>query len=1096
MPDLELKKSRDSPPFFSAIVMQRLLILVLLLAIPVAKPWLAIAEEPSPIGRAVDNIRLKDVTGQWRLISDLTSDRFIVLAFLGTECPLARLYAPRLVALNDEFAARGVAMLGIVPNQQDTATDVAAFAAEYQIDFPMLMDEGHQLANLVGAQRTPEVFVLDEDRVVRYRGRIDDQYGVGYQRPAVNRRDLAAALEELLAGQAVSIESTDAPGCLIGREMQGNADGDVTWSNQISRIFQKHCQACHREGEIGPFPLTTYDETLGWGPMIREVVEQGRMPPWHANPQYGRFSNDARLSDSEKDLVYRWIAAGMPKGDPDVLPPPREFSSGWDIEPDGVYYIRDEPFAVPAEGIVDYQWFTVDPGFTEDVWVRAVQCRPGSLEVVHHAVVYYLPPGEDFDLRLGDKIEFLGAFVPGIRSFVAPEGIAFHLPAGSKLVFEMHYTPNGVPHADRTCVGLEFADPKEVRRELNCVIVANVDFEIPPGDPNYRVDADYTFTEDALLIMMRPHMHLRGKSFRYVAEFPGGNREILLDVPRYDFNWQHNYFLEEPRYMPRGTRLHCIAHFDNSTQSPVNPDPADTVRWGNQTTDEMMIGGIFWTPVAERSSGIEPPEHSDALLWVGITGGGAVFALGLVALVLRRPRRSAHDVTVRADGSGTNSTHANEADETNVANNGQTRGKTLFWRALCAVLAACLVPILVVLDTAVAAAVGWPAMTQPLAIAAAAASGLVVLIGLIALVLRPVRRTLAQNAKKWAVFGVAVLTGWLLAEAGLRAFVPTARFHVRKPNTVYDFNPDPLKLPGVSGPSQYTTNSFGLRGEEWTSADDSLHLLCVGGGSVEGLYLDDDKTWTNVLGDKLTEGGSTPVKVAAAAVSEFASGHHLRFIETSPVVPPADCVVVQLGAVDLVRLLIGRDMGENRPPLWYGTHTAALLREFWNARLGNGPVVDKTGERFVGGIRRSFKIDTPAEPPDFDQALDEFAERIRAIVEAARRRGVERLVFTTQPVLWTVDAPFESSRMFWVARIVPTPRNWEFPVAKNLRPLMDRYNQTLRATCAELGVECIDLDAMNGQRRFFYDDYHVNDAGAEEMARQVADYFSEHPLAP
>ena len=362
----------------------------------------------------------------------------------------------------------------------------------------------------------------------------------------------------------------------------------VTYSQQISRLFQGRCVSCHRDGEIAPFPLTSYEEVQGWGETIREVVAENRMPPWLANPEYGKFSNDCRLSGAEKQLIYDWLDAGAPEGDRSQLPEPRAFSVGWQISPpDQVIFIADQPVDVPAEGVVKYQHFLVDPGFKEDRWIKAAECRPGNRSVVHHIVVNFIPPGAK--PRIGLNGATVG-FAPGIPPVRMPDGMAMFVPAGSKLLFQMHYTPNGSPQQDRSSLGIVFADPKQVRHKVDSFGAANVTLDLPPGEGDVTVKSEHRFSRPVTLLSMMPHMHLRVKSFRFEVNYPDGRSEILLDGPRYDFHWQVPYELAEPKHLPQDTVLTCTAHFDNSAENPVNPDPKANVHWGEQTWDEMMIG--------------------------------------------------------------------------------------------------------------------------------------------------------------------------------------------------------------------------------------------------------------------------------------------------------------------------------------------------------------------------------------------------------------------------------------------------------------------------------------------------------------------------
>jgi hypothetical protein len=444
--------------------------------------------------------------------------------------------------------------------------------------------------------------VLDSQRRLRYHGRIDDQYTYGVQRPKAEQHYLRDALDALLAGREVSTSSTPPVGCFIGRKLEPDRNSDVTYARQISRILNRRCVECHRPGEIGPFSLASYAETVGWAEMIAEVVREQRMPPWHASPEHGKFRNDARLSAEEKEQILSWVRAGAPEGDPSDLPAPPQFVEGWRIgQPDQVIYMSDKPFQVPATGEVRYQHLLVDPGFTEDKWIKAAECRAGNRTVVHHIIVAVMSR-ERLAGRLTEELfsDWLAATAPGSRPMILPKGLAKRVPAGAKLVFQLHYTPNGKPQEDRSSIGLVFADPAEVTHEVMTQRAATRRFEIPAGDPNYKVEAQYTFRDGATLLALFPHMHLRGKSFRYTAIFPDGGSEILLDVPRYDFNWQNAYELDPPRMIPTGTKIHCEARFDNSAENWANPDPSATVRWGDQTWEEMMIGYFSISRVAAK----------------------------------------------------------------------------------------------------------------------------------------------------------------------------------------------------------------------------------------------------------------------------------------------------------------------------------------------------------------------------------------------------------------------------------------------------------------------------------------------------------------
>ncbi|MBX9791418.1 MAG: redoxin domain-containing protein [Pirellulales bacterium] len=543
------------------------------------------AAEPSNIGQKVEGFTLRDYRGRERRLAEFAG-KPVVVAFLGNDCPLVKLYAGHLTKLAEEFASRA-AIIGINSNRQDSVTEVGAFAQRYKVEFPILKDPDNTIADRFAAVRTPEVFLLDGQGVIRYRGRIDDQFGIGFQKKEPGRRDLATALDEVLADKPVSVATTTPPGCLIGRTPKVTPHGEVTYTKHIAGVLQNRCVECHREGEIAPFPLVTYDEVVGWADMICEVVDEGRMPPWFADPAYGKFENDCRMSDDEKQLLHTWVANGCPQGDASDLPPAREYTTGWRIgQPDDVFYMREKPWQVQAEGTAPYEMFEMDPGFKEDKWIEAAEARPGNRAVVHHIIVFVMPPGGG--MRFGGGAQL--GYAPGMPPRVFNPGTAMYVPAGSKLMFQMHYTPIGTPQEDLSYIGFKYADPKTVQKKVIGSMTGNFSFRIPPGADNYEVTSKKRFRRDTLITSILPHMHLRGKSMRFELEYPDGHREIVLDVPKYDFNWQLWYNFEEPLLIPKGGRLHCIAHFDNSEDNSFNPDPTKPVTWGEQTWEEMMFG--------------------------------------------------------------------------------------------------------------------------------------------------------------------------------------------------------------------------------------------------------------------------------------------------------------------------------------------------------------------------------------------------------------------------------------------------------------------------------------------------------------------------
>ncbi len=391
------------------------------------------------------------------------------------------------------------------------------------------------------------------------------------------KRTLGISITALLLGAfcAVAIAS--------GPEVK---EGNVTFAKDVAPIFNNNCVGCHRPGEIAPMSLLSYKDARPWAKSIKEKVATGVMPPWHADPHYGAFENDRRLSQKDIDTIVAWVDQGAKEGNPKDLPPTRQFADGWNIDkPDVVFYLPQE-FTVPASGVVEYKYFKVPTNFKQDVYIQAAEIRPGERSVVHHIIV--------FSQSAKEPQRLIAGYAPGEQPAVISKGLARKIPAGSDLIFQVHYTPTGSETKDKSYVGFVFSK-EPPKAEIMTRPIMNARFAIPPGDPNYRVESTYTFTQDSHVYSLMPHMHLRGKDFEFRAVFPDGTSRVLLSVPKYDFAWQTYYVLKEPLAAPKGTRIDCLAHFDNSEKNKFNPDPKKEVRWGDQTWEEMMIGWMSYT---------------------------------------------------------------------------------------------------------------------------------------------------------------------------------------------------------------------------------------------------------------------------------------------------------------------------------------------------------------------------------------------------------------------------------------------------------------------------------------------------------------------
>jgi peroxiredoxin len=539
----------------------------------------------------VADFLLKDIAGKAVALHDFKDKAAVVVFFMGVDCPISNLYLKDLADLANRYAKQGVQIVGIQSNAGTTEARAAQHAREYKVAFPVLLDPGQRVANQLGAKRTAEIFLLDSHRTVRYHGALDDRYGYTFKRDVPQRHDLEEALKELLAGKPVTLAETTPRGCLITHDERPASLAKVTYSKQISRILQRRCEECHRAGEVAPFSLQSYDDAVEHSAMMKEVLLQRRMPPWHADPRYGHFSNDRRMEQDEIDQLLAWIDAGTPQGDPKDLPAPRTWTTGWQIDkPDFVFELPLE-VKVPATGTVDYQYYSVKTNLKEDIWIQAAEARPGNPAVVHHIIVFCRNPKDDDDMGDGIGGQHVCGVAPGDPPLILPPGVARRIPAGSELIFQMHYTPNGKATTDRSKVGFVLYKGKDKPHHFSHTQpVMNMHIRIPAGNPNWQVESEYKFPRDAKIYQLMPHMHLRGKDFSYELTRPDGRKQVLLSVPQFDFNWQNTYRLAQPVDVPKGSTLHCVAHFDNSKENPSNPNPKKIVRWGDQTWEEMMIG--------------------------------------------------------------------------------------------------------------------------------------------------------------------------------------------------------------------------------------------------------------------------------------------------------------------------------------------------------------------------------------------------------------------------------------------------------------------------------------------------------------------------
>jgi thiol-disulfide isomerase/thioredoxin len=574
------------------------------------------------IGKKID-LALKNPEGKPIAADELRDKKAIVLVFLSFECPVSNSYCPLLTALANEYADRDAKLFAVVTNPDDSAEQIAKYVTEYRLSFPIVKDHGFALVDSLKATTTPEVFVLDRHRILRYRGRIDDGYAARLKRnQTVTRHDLRQAIEEVLAEKPVSEPVTKPIGCAIVRETPNKGtSGAVTYYRDVVPILQSHCQQCHRPGEVGPFSLMTYRHAVNWANDIKDYTQKRLMPPWKPSDGPG-FQNDRRLSDKEIATLAAWVDGGTPEGDKQDAPPPRQFPKGWQLgEPDLVLTVSDD-FQLGPSGRDLFRCFVLPTDLPEDKFVVAVDLRPGNPRIVHHVLLFTDTSGKGRQLEQRERdrekkpgetdigpgyssamgVGFaprggLGGWAPGQMPRYLPEGYGLSLPKGADVVAQVHYHRDGRTEIDRTKVGLYFAKKSDLKPMQQIVARGGRGragfFVIPAGAPRHRVAGSLWVEQDCTIHNVLPHMHLLGKSIKITMTPPKGPTQTLVAIDDWDYNWQETYVFKEPIPVKADTRFDIEAFYDNSAANPNNPNnPPKLVTFGEQTTNEMLFGFI------------------------------------------------------------------------------------------------------------------------------------------------------------------------------------------------------------------------------------------------------------------------------------------------------------------------------------------------------------------------------------------------------------------------------------------------------------------------------------------------------------------------
>lgn len=555
-------------------------------------------------GGFVSNFRLTDHRGITRELYYESTAKAVVLVFTSSGSPRALQTASALRALRARFPANDVVIWQIESNPTISRATLAAEQTLFNNDTPVLLDEAQIVAAELGATRQLETFVLGAPPFAQlaYRGPLDNAEPGTLDAPTQNYA--ADAVAAVLAGRAPAASTVEMPASAPALALLPTPS--IRYATDVAPIVIRRCISCHSPGNIAPHVYGKFDDLALRADEIRSDLLTQRMAPWHADPQVGLFANDVALTPAEVGTLYAWARAKQPLGtDADPLTRTTPPAPDWPLgQPDLVVSIPKQD--LPARGPIDYRYVTINVPGAADRWLRAAVVRPGNRSVVHHALVF---EGTVLDVLLnaGGLGGFFAGYVPGLQQTFYPEGTGKRLRANGALTFQMHYTATGSAETDQTEIGFYFA-PTAPARELVTRAAANVAITIPPGAKDHELEATFvpSASRDVMLYELTPHMHYRGKRFRYEAVYRDGTSEVLLNVPKYDFGWQSQYRLAQPKRLPAGTTIRVVGAFDNSAQNLDNPDPRATVRFGEQTNDEMFIGYLNYTELADRVSGAAP----------------------------------------------------------------------------------------------------------------------------------------------------------------------------------------------------------------------------------------------------------------------------------------------------------------------------------------------------------------------------------------------------------------------------------------------------------------------------------------------------------
>ena len=547
------------------------------------------------------NVRVHDLDGRQLSLGETADCKGVAIVFLSTECPMCNEAIPGLNRLAVSYAKKEIEFYGVISDRAVTRQQAREHSEKYRFKFPLILDSVNALQKMTGATHTPQAFVFDRSGKELYRGAINDSSERLGKKSTAKKEYLADALRSCAGGHKVAVPRTQAIGCLLEEPGSGATEGAVTFNREIAPIIFSNCVACHRDDEVAPFPLTNYEQVSKRARQIAEVVESRIMPPWKPVPDYGHFSGERRLTESQITLLRGWADADAPEGIPEDLPPLPKLPKGWQLGKPNMIVRMPRRFALPADGPDLYKHFVIPLGLNTDRLIKAIEVHPGNPKIVHHAHMYLDNTGQARLLDQADPTEgytrfgghglssaaYLGGWNPGATPHFFPRGSGRLMPRGGDVVFQIHYHPSGKPEFDQTEIGIYFASP-DAQQLITDLVVGNVDLAIPADESDVRFTAEYTAPCNLLLMEIRPHMHLLGKSYHVRGLLPDGGEVPLIRIDDWNFNWQDSYVFDPLIRLPAGSRIQIQVAYDNSSKNPANPNsPPKTVYFGEESTDEM-----------------------------------------------------------------------------------------------------------------------------------------------------------------------------------------------------------------------------------------------------------------------------------------------------------------------------------------------------------------------------------------------------------------------------------------------------------------------------------------------------------------------------